>query len=647
MDSQYRFPASPGTPLFPVSPERANQQRYPTPNVPNSPSLPDIDSLRHVKQTSSDVQGKVAQFNSLSKEALERRRANEAALKRAVIGREEAESEARRIREDVRRLNKEVEEGKERERKVGERMEGIMEDLQRSKETHTHSQTLYEKEVRRARKEAFKSSSALVKLQEELKGTRESLRITQSGLELQKVKVEKREQEAFAAQYQLVGVQEELIQMRERAKVAGEEKDIRAEKCEQEAFTAQCQLVEVQEGLTKVLARANLLVIERDSLRIALQENVVQMRQQIAVVAEERDALKTSLRGEEVARIAAEGRIALPPTKEDEEPSSPKKSRESDVKIMELAVEAIDKEEGELAVLRKRLRWERMRREKADQQVDFMKMECQFRCCSCRVAERRGMGYVHDATLIDAQVEKKAEAAKHVSDIYKGETQHVNSKGLMIADPTHPEKPDFGTVQHQSTLSKDCPEPLIDFSPTTGTFRIHASTPSHQEAPPPPSSLHLLDGLISDSRPLLSHTTSAPLPSDHSFLYLFDPPVQSDAEPSPSAVEVPFALQPQIPASTSPQHQQNHHPVPAPSTPQIFPRSISTSTTTTLIPLAPSPTTPLTVSREEALEQIRQRRGRARSIAAGAITPRRQMLEGVAPGGRRDISAPAVRNYRR
>lgn len=47
-----------------------------------------------------------------------------------------------------------------------------------------------------------------------------------------------------------------------------------------------------------------------------------------------------------------------------------------------------------------------------------------------------------------------------------------------------------------------------------------------------------------------------------------------------------------------------------------------------------------TLDREAALAQIRERRGRARSVAIGQATPRKQMLEGV--NGRRDISAPAL-----
>lgn len=127
MDPVFSFPASPGTPLFPVSPERANRQQL----LPQSPSLPSISSIRNDHFTvhsrgNSDVQGKVAQFNNLSKEAAQRRKDSEAALKRAVLGREEAESETRRLREENRLLRQDVEEGRARERRVGERVEGVM-----------------------------------------------------------------------------------------------------------------------------------------------------------------------------------------------------------------------------------------------------------------------------------------------------------------------------------------------------------------------------------------------------------------------------------------------------------------------------------------------------------------------------------------
>lgn len=109
-----------------VSPERANRQ-----HLPPSPSLPsELARLRdpfassHTR-TTSEVQDKVAQFNSLSKEAIQRRRDNEAALKRAIMGREEAESETNRLKDECWLLKKELEEGRGKERKVCERLEEL------------------------------------------------------------------------------------------------------------------------------------------------------------------------------------------------------------------------------------------------------------------------------------------------------------------------------------------------------------------------------------------------------------------------------------------------------------------------------------------------------------------------------------------
>ena len=342
MDPIFKFPASPGTPLFPVSPERANRQHLPA--LPLSPSLPsNLNNLRddpfalHSRNT-SDVQGKVTQFNNLSKEVVQRRKDNEAALKRAVVGREEAEGETRRLREECRTLRKEIEEGRGREQRVGERLEGVMEELHRTKETHGHSQARYEKEVRRARKEAFKSSSVLVKLQEELKSTRNAFSALQENTELQRAKVERREEETFAAQYQLVGVQEELEKM----------------------------------------------------------------RHQIKLVEEERDTLKSNLREEEVARIAAEGRIVLPVSRDGDEFASPKKEKRSErrrsgkenvdrevrgqngIDEVTLWTELAEEEVTELTLTKKKLSIEKESRLKAEATVEFMKLERQFENCSCR-----------------------------------------------------------------------------------------------------------------------------------------------------------------------------------------------------------------------------------------------------------------------
>jgi hypothetical protein len=130
MDSSYKFPGSPGTPLYQVSPERVNQQRPQSMYEPesDSPSIHRLsESKGHSHSRDSSVHEKITQFNSLAFQGKQlERKATDAALKRAMLGREEAESEMRRYKEETRALRRQVEEGRERERKVGERLETVM-----------------------------------------------------------------------------------------------------------------------------------------------------------------------------------------------------------------------------------------------------------------------------------------------------------------------------------------------------------------------------------------------------------------------------------------------------------------------------------------------------------------------------------------
>lgn len=82
-------------------------------------------------RTNSDVQGLVKRFEHLDvrdrdAESMERRKRHEAELRRAQIAREEAESDVKRLREEVRRLEKDNDAGRERERKMAKRMEVVM-----------------------------------------------------------------------------------------------------------------------------------------------------------------------------------------------------------------------------------------------------------------------------------------------------------------------------------------------------------------------------------------------------------------------------------------------------------------------------------------------------------------------------------------
>ncbi|KAG5925029.1 hypothetical protein E4U42_004480 [Claviceps africana] len=333
MDSGSSLSGSPaGGPLQPVTPERANRQD----------SI--FSSLRSDRRE-SPVHDKVNQFNNLSiamqSKQMERKTAD-AALKRAMLGREQAEAEVKRLRDEAHALRKEMEQGKERERKVGERLEAVMENYGRAKETHSHTQALWEKEIRRARKENFKSQSAIVKLQEELKAARASNKTMEESLQREKERSKVREQEAFTARYQIVGVQEQLEQALERVKL----------------------------------------------------------------VEQERDAFKTAAKNEEVARVAAEGRLPLPASHDEtDEFASPQKKEKNKNKnknknqlaaagreggpngprlslsTMEIVSSAAS--EMEIEELSTQVLWEKQRADRAQEMVEFLQAECQMRLCSC------------------------------------------------------------------------------------------------------------------------------------------------------------------------------------------------------------------------------------------------------------------------
>lgn len=147
MEDSRSPPGSP-SPLMTMSPERYNQRSTTPGTPPLFASIRPSENTHHghshshsqsqsQSQRDSEVFDKIKQFNHLATSGggpvshmamtkqLERKTAD-AALRRAMLGREEAEGEMRRYREEVRALRSAVDEGRERERKVGERLETIM-----------------------------------------------------------------------------------------------------------------------------------------------------------------------------------------------------------------------------------------------------------------------------------------------------------------------------------------------------------------------------------------------------------------------------------------------------------------------------------------------------------------------------------------
>ncbi|KAK0634354.1 hypothetical protein B0T17DRAFT_586215 [Bombardia bombarda] len=687
-----------GTPLRPLS---HNQQRDTAALFASARRNRNVvASAAEDDARDSSVHEKITQFNTLAMQSkqLERKTAD-AALKRAMLGREEAETEMRRYRDEARLLKKHVEEGKERERRVGERLETVMENYGRAKETHAHTQALWEKEIRRARKETFKSQSVLVKVQEELKSCRTSQKVTEEELVREKERSKAREQEAFAARYTLVGVQEQLDQALERVKV----------------------------------------------------------------LEQERDAFKMLAKEEEVARIAAEGRLPLPPSREspvgdDGEFASPQKhARESSVSIVDIKSSAAS--EAEMDELSRLWLWEKQRADRALEHVEFLEAECTLRCCPVGKAMARSRSSLFGSST----VQRKQPARLRISDAgdlvilsegapvtpasppvspRRSKTERLREdKEMRRSTIFVPSEGIFRTVSQAETSESAEPQKSPSLTPTELPI-VEQQAPSEPPTPenerpflrtpsvdPPDfaiatqtrtSLLSLLDAPHRQEMhiPMFDiPTTPGPDPSQQTLAKtaLESEPASPDATPANHHQEQEHRQQQHQqeveaeehrPEPRRHTHQQSHPreresttssdrasttltrrrpvaprtavsrasqeppasrqladaPVIRPHTSAAHYNAVATVTTTTKVPLrgenrdpnmaarlarlqrTPShgekpsfdvnnPALTPTMTREEALAQIRERRGRARSVVAGAVTPRKPMVEGVVNTG--------------
>ncbi|KAF2995204.1 hypothetical protein E8E13_001158 [Curvularia kusanoi] len=451
-----------------------------------------------------------------------------------------------------------------------------------------------------------------------------------------------------------------------QAKIQGLERNIKRAESDvkfktEEAAKYQGQLYNVEIELEGVTAR--------------LGDEIQTLKDRLKLVESERDALKTSLKEEEVLRIAAEGQLALPAATNDEEDEfrspvrSPRKPRniqrddEEDKENQSPRKSAVD-----LRFLQQELAAERRYRARAEDQIEFMKMECQFQCCSCRIAENKSRNYVHDNSYAVQMAAIKASMpalTPPASDNGDDAMEIVNDESVGVKRPfTPPPEEHASESTGVSHSQEEEPEAVIAFSPTTGTFK---SIPSPLKAIPKRS-------LSRQSARTSTHSTTR----------------HSDVRNEPTALDAAFKFEPESVAAhddadlrsrsadiaiheDESDEEMEMEPMPVvtgPSTPYI------TKTTTTTIPIAFSPATPaprpgkqlmspftighgaangrapvlgelqlnnVPFDREAALQAIRERRGRARSMAEGTGTPMKQMLDKE----RRDISAPVSRIGRR
>jgi hypothetical protein len=433
-----------------------------------------------------------------------------------------------------------------------------------------------------------------------------------------------------------------------------------------------------------------------NTIQTDLGEEIQVLKDRLRLVEGERDALKTSLKEEEVLRIAAEGQIPLPAATTDEDDAfgspirSPRKQRTLERDEDDKENVAPRKSDIELKLAQQELATEKRLRERAQEQIDFMKMECQFRCCSCRIADSKGSDYVHDdsydtaieaikATVPALTPPPSAHGDDQMEDITPEKSVDVSRPITPPMEQSPTENTNVGTPDQtfDTTViierpTSTTPEPAVMFSPTTGTFR---SVPS-------PVKTEAFEGdtsSISNSQPGISTITE--LTMDAMLHNAHRPQSRLSIQPNDAkAKSADIVIHEDVVMDSDDDDEDSNEgnttssPVQEASEPPVTPYLTRTITTTTTIPLHFSPMTPavgsgkepltpstvahaptaartpvlgelalnkLPFDREAALEAIRQRRGRARSMAAGQDTPRKQMFEGVME--RRDISEPVSR----
>jgi hypothetical protein len=456
-------------------------------------------------------------------------------------------------------------------------------------------------------------------------------------------------------------VQEALESEKERSRVR-----------EQEAFTARYQIVGVQEQLEQALER-------------------------IKVVEQERDAFKTAAQNEEVARIAAEGRIPLPKNEDPEDefasPKKPAKSKRKsglrvakDSRVSLSAVEILSSEASELEIeeLRFQIQAERQRAQRAQEMVDFLQAECQMHCCPCS-RDKSKTSASPQKPAVEAEehhqsviVHEVPEEAMHI-DVEEVESVHEEGEeaaGSPQHAPRSPQQVEEAEPGFLVPRSRKEPRRSTIFCPKEGIFR----TVSEQEAEALQAHLQEMEETHADEYEMQVEEVEEDIEPEHepereARFYARTPSVEPPAfallaqqrtsllslldAPSGDTHSAPLPTIPSIPTmpdtddepitptddyEQGQHHQLMHHdeddlePVKRPHT-SIATYSITTTTTTVPVrdetrqlsssfgeklrtPSSGSnasfdlnnPALTPTMTREQALAKIRERRGRARSV---------------------------------
>ncbi|KAI9369579.1 hypothetical protein BJX61DRAFT_518883 [Aspergillus egyptiacus] len=585
MDSPSSVRSSPSKALNPLSPERMNKQ-----TLPNSPSSVS-DTLRlHRKHNRgiSDVQTKVAYLNGLSRgespvsatgsSGTTSTGGPAAALQRAILGREEAESALSRV-------SSELAEAQSRERRISERLESLLEELQNAKERQARERIVFEKEIRKARKEAFRAGSILVQTQDELKQARSEAKDLKEEVQLEREAREKANQEAFERAHP---TQDELEQV--KSEVRALEKELQSErkakeKASNEAYERSHAITRLTEELEELKVRLRKAELTNHAITLQRRREQELKKQEIGRMslaegdlalimtptprkpkraADDPDTCSASDPAENAVHQETppkRPRLSTPAPVENE-PAEPSRAEPEEVipRRLRLSDPAPPQMEYDICPPRTIEEYienllddiciERRARKAAEDTVEFMKVSCMFKWCDCRILEKRekqarekklaaqqakarqeaekelkdsGISCGENAREQAAEETSRTEAQRrapankaHIEEIQDRSQEEEYAQDQVVqaeAEDIHGRQEVFreGSIQEQVIQEEDIQEatgddqlqeeqeeqdeePVITFSPVTGTFRAIPSparaSPQKQRQDPIPFNLH-------------------------------------------------------------------------------------------------------------------------------------------------------------
>ena len=322
--------------------------------------------------------------------------------------------------------------------------------------------------------------------------------------------------------------------------------------------------------------------------------------------------------------------------------------------------------------LQDELAFEKKQVAELEDMIHFMNMECQFKICSCRLAESKGETFIHDKEYAEKMEKVKAEEA--AKNLGKGEERLVPATDSVAkpfpspgvsAQTSHTsinDEPPIKAEAREGTME----EPLIAFSPASGTFRTISSPakdPVEDQYGEPLVISRPVESRIHS--PSKSITPSPHVDSSQGDAKHHNPPFHSTSrETTPVQTTDPGTSTEPIKAHSQ---RPGEHKIHATKDPDDCRTTRTVPLRTDASPPSQSGRTPGTpVNREEALAQIRARRGRThstkRSVSASeataqgpqtGVTPNRKAkrIPGFQQQGsaksegdlseRRDLSAPS------